>query len=35
MYALMSLQVPLLSEYLITDTAAILALLLKVRESTL
>jgi hypothetical protein len=31
----MSLQFPLLSEWLITHTAAILALLLKVSESTL
>jgi hypothetical protein len=35
MYALMSLQFPLLSEPLITEVAAILAPLLKVSESTL
>jgi hypothetical protein len=35
MYALMALQFPLLSECLITDVAAILALLLKASESTL
>jgi hypothetical protein len=35
MYVLMSLQFPLLSECLITDVAAILALLWKVSESTL
>jgi hypothetical protein len=35
MYALMSLQFPLLSEGLITEVAAILALLLKVSESAL
>jgi hypothetical protein len=35
MNALMCLQFPLLSELLITDTAAILALLLKLSESVL